>query len=128
MYMWVEIYIFLAQTLIKGVEEEYLSYALNFRTFRNMNKKLWLNMYFISQLGQSPGAVWAHLKFFFFRKKIWDWFSKFMYMKKGLNHSILIYESKVIRCFSLRQLWNLYFEINFEVHYFTHFSIFLEKK
>jgi len=33
-----------SQTLIEGVDEEYLSCALNFRTFENMSKKLWPNM------------------------------------------------------------------------------------
>jgi len=43
---------FLAQTFIKGVNEEHLSCALNFRTFENMIKKLWPNMYFVFQLGK----------------------------------------------------------------------------
>jgi len=34
---------FLAQILVEGVDEEYLSFPLNFKTFENMNKKLWPN-------------------------------------------------------------------------------------
>jgi len=36
----------LAQTLIEGVDEEYLLCALKFKTFENMNQKLWPNMLF----------------------------------------------------------------------------------
>jgi len=43
----------LAQNFIEGVEEEYLSCPLNFKTFGNMIQKLWPNMWFISQIGQS---------------------------------------------------------------------------
>jgi len=35
---------FWAQTLIEGVNEEYLSCELKFRTFGNMSQKLWPNM------------------------------------------------------------------------------------
>jgi len=49
-YMWVEIFMFLAQTLIDGVDKEYFSCALNFKTFENTSQKLWPNMYFVSQL------------------------------------------------------------------------------
>jgi len=35
-----------AQTLIQGVDKEYLSCTLKFKTFGNMNKKLSLNMLF----------------------------------------------------------------------------------
>jgi len=39
---------FLAQTLIEGVDEEYLSCALKLKTFENMSQKLWPNMLFFS--------------------------------------------------------------------------------
>ncbi len=38
--MWVNISIFLAQILIEGGDEEYLSYAQNSMTFGNMGQKL----------------------------------------------------------------------------------------
>jgi len=34
----------LAETLIEGVDKEYLSCALNFKTFGNMSQKLWPSM------------------------------------------------------------------------------------
>jgi len=37
-------FIFLAEILIEGRDEEYLSYALNFMTFGSMSQKLWPNM------------------------------------------------------------------------------------
>jgi len=44
---------FLVQTLIEGVHEEYLSCALKFRTFGNMSQKLWPNMLFFWVNGPS---------------------------------------------------------------------------
>jgi len=43
---------FLAQILI-SVVDEYFSCALKFRTFGNMSHKLWPNIQFVPQIGQS---------------------------------------------------------------------------
>ena len=52
-YVRLEIFMFMARVLIEGVDKEYLSCPLNFKTFGNMSQKLWPNIYFISQLKQS---------------------------------------------------------------------------
>ncbi len=43
--MWLEISMFGAKTLIEGVDKEYLSWELKFRTFGSMSQKLWPNNY-----------------------------------------------------------------------------------
>jgi len=43
---------FQAPTLIKSVDEEYLSRAPKFKTFGNMNQKLWPNMLLFFVNGQ----------------------------------------------------------------------------
>jgi len=55
-----------AQTLIKGVEEEYLSYALKFMTFGNMSQKLWPNILLFYVNGQSKQINKNH---FFHKQK-----------------------------------------------------------
>jgi len=39
---------FLVEILTEGKDKEYLSYALNFMTFGNMNQKLWPNILLFS--------------------------------------------------------------------------------
>jgi len=43
-YLWLEIFMFWAQILIEVVDEKYLSCPPNFRTFGDINKKLWPNI------------------------------------------------------------------------------------
>jgi len=43
-YVRLEIFMILALNLIEGVDEEHFSCPLNFKTFKNMSKKLWPNM------------------------------------------------------------------------------------
>jgi len=59
---------FLAQILIEGVVEEYLSCPLNFKTFENMSQKSWPNMY--SSLFLNWGNPGRSEKITFFKNKI----------------------------------------------------------
>jgi len=93
----VEIFIFWAQTLLEGVEKEYLSCVLKFRTFGNTSQKLWPNML----LFFCKWVVWAEKKSLSSKIKINFFFFRFIYMCKTLNHSILINEMKVTRSFYL---------------------------
>jgi len=88
-----------SEILIEGGDKQYLSYALNFKTFGNMSQKLWLNKLFFSVNGQF-GQI---LKNYFFQKqKIEIGFLEcYIYTWKALNHSILINETKVMKSFSL---------------------------
>jgi len=57
---------FWAQNLIEGVNEEYLSCVLKFRTFGKMSKKLWPNMllsFINGQLGQLEKITFQKQKF-----------------------------------------------------------------
>jgi len=47
---------FWAQTLIEGVDKDYLLCALKFKTFENMSQKLWPNML----LFFCKWAIWAN--------------------------------------------------------------------
>ena len=123
-YMWLEICISYSEISIEVKDKEYLSHALNFMTFGNMSKKLWPNMLLFSP-GRQSGQI---RKIQFFQKQKFEIDSLELYIHVKLW--IIPFWStsqKLQGVLVCKQLWNLYSKINFEVLYFTQFSIFFEK-
>ena len=96
----------------------------NFKTFGNMSQKLWANMWFISQLGQF-GQIWKN--HFFLKWKFEIHFLGLYKHKKLWTIPFWSMSQKLWGFLVCGQLWILYSQINFEVLYWTQFSIFLKK-